>query len=510
MEGAKNSKRKTSSTSVRSSIVNALNIIPFAKNKPVKKIKTHENEDWRQKSSLLFQLNPASIALISLQERKFTDVNEAFLKTLGFSRKEVLGKTSEELNIFVQLEKINTSLEQLLEQGYFDNYELKIRRKNGQILDGLFSAEIIERQGKMYVLIIMIDLISHKRSEKAHRESEKKYRTILENIQEGYFETDLAGNLTFFSDSVCRIHGYPKEELMGMNIRQYTDKEIAKNVFQAFNKVYNRRKPLKGFNWQIIRKDGSKRYIEASVSLQEDSTGKPIGFKGLIRDITERKQTEELLKQGEAQYRLLADHMRDQVWIMDLNLKWTYISPSAEKLWGYTLEDLIALPLDKFLTLSSFRTVMEFFSSEISRRLAASSTYLLKRLLEFECRCKNGQTLWIESSFSFIRDENGRPVSILGEGRDITERKKMEDSLRKSEENFRRSFDDSPLGVRISTLAGETIYANSAILDMYGYDSIEELKNTPLKERYTRRAMLSFRQEKKKDCVGNMARLNMK
>ena len=95
VEDAKKSKRKTSSTSVRSSIVNTLNIIPFTKNKPIKKIKTHKNEDWRQKSSLLFQLNPASIALISLQERKFTDVNEAFLKTLGFSRKEVLGKTSE-------------------------------------------------------------------------------------------------------------------------------------------------------------------------------------------------------------------------------------------------------------------------------------------------------------------------------------------------------------------------------------------------------------------------------
>ena len=210
-ENAKNSKRKTSSTSARSSIVKSSNIIPFVKNKPVKKIKTHENEDWQHKSSLLFQLNPASIALISLQERKFTDVNEAFLKTLGFSRKEVLGKTSEGLNIFVQLEKIQTSLEQLLEQGYFDNYELKIRRKDGQILDGLFSAEIIERQGKMYILIIMIDLTSRKRSEKAQHESEEKYRTILENIQEGYFETDLTGNFTFFSDSVCRIHGYPKE-----------------------------------------------------------------------------------------------------------------------------------------------------------------------------------------------------------------------------------------------------------------------------------------------------------
>ena len=83
-----------------------------------------------------------------------------------------------------------------------------------------------------------------KQFEKAQRQSDEKYRTILENIQEGYFEVDLAGNFTFFNDSVCRILGYSKEELMGMNNRQYTDKETAKKVFQAFNKVYKTGEPI--------------------------------------------------------------------------------------------------------------------------------------------------------------------------------------------------------------------------------------------------------------------------
>jgi PAS domain S-box-containing protein len=136
-----------------------------------------------------------------------------------------------------------------------------------------------------------------KQSEKAQRQSEKKFRTLLENIQECYFEVDLAGNLTFFNDSLCRIHGCSKEEMMGVNNRQYTDKENAKKLFQAFNKVYNTRKSLKGFDWQIIRKDGTKRYIEASVSLKEDSSGKPIGFIGISRDITEHRQAEEKLNE---------------------------------------------------------------------------------------------------------------------------------------------------------------------------------------------------------------------
>ena len=121
--------------------------------------------------------------------------------------------------------------------------------------------------------------------------------TTLENIEDGYCEIDLAGNYTFFNNAVCQIHGYSKEELMGMNNRQYTDKETAKKVYKAFNNVYKTGEPLKGLDWQIIRKDGTKRYVEISILLQKDSSGKPIGFRGIVRDITERKNMEEKLQQ---------------------------------------------------------------------------------------------------------------------------------------------------------------------------------------------------------------------
>ena len=76
---------------------------------------------------------------------------------------------------------------------------------------------------------------------------------------------------------------------MGMNYRQYTDKENSKELFKAFNKVYNTGEPTEGFDWQIIRKDGTKRYVEASISLRKDSSGKPIGFRGIARDVTEQE-----------------------------------------------------------------------------------------------------------------------------------------------------------------------------------------------------------------------------
>jgi PAS domain S-box-containing protein len=130
----------------------------------------------------------------------------------------------------------------------------------------------------------------------ALRESGEKYRTILNNIEEGYYEVDLAGNVIFFNDSLCKVIGYAKEELMGMNNRQLMTDEMARRVYQTFNEVYRTRIPAKEFDWELVRKDGSKRFIEASISLLYDSKGQPIGFYGIARDITERKQAEEYAK----------------------------------------------------------------------------------------------------------------------------------------------------------------------------------------------------------------------
>jgi PAS domain S-box-containing protein len=141
------------------------------------------------------------------------------------------------------------------------------------------------------------EISERRRAEEALRESEERYRTILENIEDAYYEVDLAGNLTFFNDSMCQISGIPREELMGMNNREYTDQENAKKLFQAFNKVYRTGEPRREYDWEIIRKDGSKRYVEASISLQKDSSGRPVGFRGIVRDITERKRAEESLKE---------------------------------------------------------------------------------------------------------------------------------------------------------------------------------------------------------------------
>ena len=130
------------------------------------------------------------------------------------------------------------------------------------------------------------------------RRSEEKYRNIIENMQEGYFENDLAGNFTFVNDALCRLMGYPREELIGKNNRQYTDEKNAKKIYQVYNKIYRTGEPVKGIEEEYIRKDGMKGYAELSVSLISDAEGKPIGFRGISHDITESKQSFERMRKA--------------------------------------------------------------------------------------------------------------------------------------------------------------------------------------------------------------------
>ncbi len=160
----------------------------------------------------------------------------------------------------------------------------------------LWWSRTLRRQVEQRTRELTAEIEERKRGEAALRESEEKHRSILEGMQESYYEVDLAGNLTFFNDAMCRLMGRSREELAGLNNRQYTDAENAKKLFLAFNAVYRTGESVRGIDWEVLRKDGTRRSIEASVSLRRDFTGRPVGFQGVIQDITDRKRVERILK----------------------------------------------------------------------------------------------------------------------------------------------------------------------------------------------------------------------
>ena len=106
------------------------------------------------------------------------------------------------------------------------------------------------------------EVIERQQEEAASRDDKIRYRNILENIEDGYFEVDLEGNLNFFNEALCRITGYPPEELRGMNNRDYTEPETAKKMFEIFNRIYRTGEPSKINNYEVIKKDGTKSVME--------------------------------------------------------------------------------------------------------------------------------------------------------------------------------------------------------------------------------------------------------
>jgi len=293
--------------------------------------------------------------------------------------------------------------------------------------------------------------------EEALSESEEKHRSILENIEEGYFETNLAGDTTFFNNFAAKILGYSRDELMGMNNRQYTDEENAKKLYQTFNKVYVTGKTHKGFDWKVIRKDGSKRDVEASVSLRKDAEGQPIGFRGIIRDVSERKQAGKRVLQSEKRFRDLFNSISDLIYTHDLKGRFISLNPAMEKLLGYEYDELIGHKISEIMK----PEFVHAFESEYLERIKTQGFHEGVTIY-FK---KNGEKSYIEYHSTMVHPDDGEPF-ISGMGRDVTERILSERKVTKLQEQLTQALKMEAIG----TLAGGIAHDfNNILFPMFGY-----------------------------------------
>ena len=129
-------------------------------------------------------------------------------------------------------------------------------------------------------------------AEAALRESEEKFRTIIETTPDGYYEVDRDGNFTFFNDSMCKIVGYSREEIAALNQLELLDEANSQKLKDVFNKVLDSGNPVTSLAWTLSDKNRSLRFVESSVSLIKDPKGNPVGFGGFIRDVTQRQRAE--------------------------------------------------------------------------------------------------------------------------------------------------------------------------------------------------------------------------
>ena len=229
-----------------------------------------------------------------VQDGKYVYANQKLLKTIGREDKGLLDMPlgcythPDDRNRVRQYHEARSKGESVPL-----NYDLRVIKSNGAIIVININSVSIIYKGKPATLSFILDITERKKAETALRESEERYRTIIESLDDDYFETDLKGNITFIN----KTHGWSghsREELIGMNHSQYTAPEMVKKVSAVFNKVYRNGKAARIVDYEIIRKDGSIAHLEMSISLIRDAKGNPSGFRGISRDVSERFKMEAL------------------------------------------------------------------------------------------------------------------------------------------------------------------------------------------------------------------------
>jgi len=259
-------------------------------------------------------------------------------------------------------------------------------------------------------------------AKEALREIEAKCQAIIDNIEDGYYEVDLDGRFTDFNDAMTRIAGRSRQELMGMNARDIMDGFHAQQAFKVFEKVYYTEMAAKAVDWELIRKSGSKRIVEVSVSLKRDQDSRPTGFLGIARDITHRRFIEQALKESEEKYRTIIENIEDGYYEVDLSGNFTFFNSAMEHITGYSRNELMGM---------NNRIIMDEYNASQVYRVFHNvyQTGMAAKAVDWELKTKDGSRRFVEVSVTLKRDLNSNPVGFMGIARDITERKEHMETL---------------------------------------------------------------------------------
>ncbi|HOO45935.1 MAG TPA: PAS domain S-box protein, partial [Deltaproteobacteria bacterium] len=316
---------------------------------------------------------------------------------------------------------------------------------------------------------IMLDITERKQAEEALRKSEERYRTILDSIEEAYFELDLMGNFTFFNEFLCRFFGYSRQELTGMSYRAYTTTETAERAFRIFNEIFATGRPNSKVIYDVVRKDGSKIMIEMAVALKRDPSGNPIGFRGIGKDITKSIEAEQALRESEEKFRSIFEHAPLSMAITDMDSHIVDANSRMCERSGLRKAELIGRAITDTPELARPENPDDLI--RISRKLLEQGWLRNEEMQMIRPSNNERSTILLSSRVITISDKPHVMSMIL----DITERKQAEDVIRKSEERYRTIFEGTATANIIVAADTTILMANDNFASLVGY-SKEELE----------------------------------
>ncbi|HQP31710.1 MAG TPA: PAS domain S-box protein, partial [Deltaproteobacteria bacterium] len=398
-----------------------------------------------------------------------TFVNKATCDLLGYDRDVLVGMNYRQYTAPEKAKAIYAIYHRIYTTGQPEMIEdHEVMRRDGAVITlQLYARLLRDRQGQPRGFSVLAwDVTERKKAEQALKKSEERYRSILESMQEAYYEVDLRGSFTFFNSTAVKGLGYTSDEMMHMNYTAFVDEDNARRVYETFHRVFLSGEPVIGFEWELITKAGVAMKVESAVFLSRDEHGRPCGFRGIVRDIGQRKQAEEALRQSEEKYRSILETMEESYFELDLKGNYTFFNDALCRDHGYPRSALMGM---NYRVYTSPETAWQAYRTfnEIYRTGEAKSLYAQEIIRP------DGSRRHIEMSVGPIKDAAGKVIGFRGVGRDVTERNKAQQALKESEERFRDLAMLLPESVFEIDAAGRFTFVNRISLERFGYTEEE-------------------------------------
>ena len=425
----------------------------------------------------IIQTSPAFYDAIDPDGRTIF-MNQSMLSALGYSLSDVVDKDYVEQ--FIQAEDrmaFKDAMDTMVSSKRPVVHENRILAKDGKTLLVQWQGKAMFRDnGELeFVFGIGIDISQQRNAQELILSSEKKFETVFQSSPVPSAITDIeTGMIINANRALESLAGFTLEEAADRTSLDIGIWNNPEDIDRIIRKIVSEN-PVDNEEVEYRLRGGEIRNILYSGRLI-DIDGKP-HILSHAQDITEHKQAEQALKESEKRYRILAENARDVIWILDLDLKYLYMSPSIKRLRGYSAEEVMKQSLDQILTPESYRRAMEVFKKELGlERMGQIHGPDWSRTIEIEMFCKDGSTVWTEVIINLLYDKEGTLTCFMGITRDITERKRMEEDLRESEEKFRLLFEKSGDGSLILD-EGRYIDCNEAAIKIAGCTDKSQLIN---------------------------------
>ena len=317
---------------------------------------------------------------------------------------------------------------------------------------------------------VVADVTDRKHAEEALRESEDRFRRVVEHIRDAVIVDDVAGHVVFANDRFLRLFGFRRDQLRTLKMEDYIAPEYRAELRDRHDRRMRGEEVSTHFEYEGMGAGGNRMWLEVDVVPITNEAGKLVGTQSAIRDITQRKQAEAALLMSEERYRHLINSANDWVWEVDADGVYTYAGPQCREILGYEPAELVGkTPFDLMPPDESLRVASTF------HRIAAERKAF--RALENVNIHKDGHLVVLETNGAPIIDEDGKFRGYRGMDRDISERKRAERTLRESEERFRLVANTAPVMIWMSGPDKLCTYFNQPWLNFTGRPLEAELGN---------------------------------